>query len=266
MLPQIHFNFGGVAFDHLYQVLLLPFIPGAVLVGGFIIVRPELASSFVMVWGASPFLWFGVLAIAAYIIGWVSVGLSAVVTGFATGLLLHLSRKRKYMRDNQELSRRTNWRKVAEMFLGSELAPVRPVTLPLKSPEQIAASLQKNLDETMRYNAEWKDWYDILQDYLLRDVPRMSSDTMSVMVALEATGWAIVGLSIASPYARRWELYVVASLFIFLGIFAPIGAAASYLNSDRLTYWDFTGRLLAEVRAGGRPGVLSVEQKKSQET
>ena len=40
MLPEIHFNFGQVTFERIYQVFL-PLIPGGTLVGGLVLAYPQ---------------------------------------------------------------------------------------------------------------------------------------------------------------------------------------------------------------------------------
>ena len=252
MFPEVHLNFDRLMFDRLYQFLLVPFIPGAVLVGGLVVLRPDLASSFVTVWGINPYVRLGIVVVAAYIVGWVLFGGSLLITGVATGIFSQLLRKHTFVRSNQGLWQRSNWRKLAEKFLGPELTPIAPSTVipsPEKiTPEQIGTSFKKNVQDSMNYNAEWEEWYNILQDYLLRDVPLISNDTMTLIMALETTGWAIIFLSVASSHARHWEFPVLGAALILIGILTPIGVVSSYLTSDRLTYWAFTARLLAEVR------------------
>jgi len=41
---------------------------------------------------------------------------------------------------------------------------------------------------------------------------------------------------------------MLASVFILFGALFPFLATLNYLGTERLSYWDFTARLLAEVR------------------
>ena len=57
------------------------------------------------------------------------------------------------------------------------------------------------------------------------------------------------GSLLVTPHARHWPVYLLASTFILFGSLFPFFAMLSYLGSERLTYWDFTARLLAEARS-----------------
>jgi hypothetical protein len=105
----------------------------------------------------------------------------------------------------------------------------------------------KAAKDRLTHDQLWEEWYRVLQDYLLRDVPVISSDLLFTWVALGATGWAGVGLCFVTPYVRHWPLYMLAAVFISFGALAPFLMIVSYLGSERLSYWDFTARLLAEI-------------------
>lgn len=251
MLPQIHLNLDSVAFDRLYQILLVPFIPGSVLVGGLVLIRPELMASIPLVSELSPYVRLLLIVIAAYVVGWVLYAATVIVTGITTAILGLIFFKKQFVRDNQNLSHGTAWQKAATQFLGPELtpAPLPTPALPAQvSLQQIGERFKQTFESTLKSNNEWKEWYDVLQEYLLKDVPPISENAVVLVITAEATGWALVCLSIASVHARHWQFYGLEILFILMGLLAPIGWAVNYLNSDRLHYWKYTALLLSEVR------------------
>lgn len=125
--------------------------------------------------------------------------------------------------------------------------------------EKIEAGI-KSLGTKQQHDALWEEWYRILQDYLLRDIPVVSNEGAFVWVGLQSTGWASVALCFVSPYARHWAVYMLASMFILFGALFPFLATFSYLSSDRLAYWDFTARLLAEIR---KPAMQESKEKEN---
>lgn len=254
MFPEIHLNLDSLAFDRLYQILLVPFISGSVLVGGLFLIRPELTASIPLASEISPYVRLALVIVAAYIVGWVLYALGLIVTGLMAALLFALFRKRVFVRDNQQFSQGTAWQKVAKQFLGPELTPAPLPAPPLPaqvSPQQIGERFKETLESTLRSNNEWKEWYDVLQDYLLKDVPVISEGVATFFMAVEATGWALVCLSLASQHARHWEFYVLEILFIIIGLLSYTGWEVGYWTRDRLPYWRYTALLLSEVRKAG---------------
>jgi hypothetical protein len=114
--------------------------------------------------------------------------------------------------------------------------------------EKIMAPM-RDLAKRQQHDALWEEWYRILQGYLLRDVPVVSNEIAFVWVALQAAGWASLALCLVNPYARHWVVFVLASVFILFGVLFPFLVTLSYLSTERLSYWDFTARLLAEIRS-----------------
>jgi hypothetical protein len=253
MIPQIHLNFGPTALDRLYQ-FSLPLIPGGLFIGGVLIGHPEIGASIRHSFELSEAANLFGYAFLAYIAGFVLFAASGIVAGIVSGIVQSLVFRRwTPLRWSRSLSQCTAWRSVAASFLGNKLAPALPQTQPTTSAfEQIMASIKK-LGEKQNYDAIWEEWYRILQDYLLRDVPIISNDVAFTWVALQATGWAGVALCCVDVAARHWIVYLLASTFILFGALFPFLTTLSYLSGERLTYWDFTAKLLAEVRAGEIP-------------
>ena len=52
-----------------------------------------------------------------------------------------------------------------------------------------------------------------------------------------------------SGHALSLRILTLAWLFVFVGSTFYFFSALAYATSDRLTYWDFTARLLAEIRS-----------------
>jgi hypothetical protein len=206
---------------------------------------------------------FIVLAFVAYTAGFVLFAASGLLTGIASGITQGLVfRSWTPTRWSWLLSQSTVWRQVATEFLGKALAPALPENQPPTSVMEKIMAPMKDLSKKQQHDAVWEEWYRILQDYLLRDVPVISNDTAFVWVGFQSTGWAIVALSFLSPHARHWGLYLLASTFILFGALFPFFAMLTYLGNERLAYWDFTARLLAEIR---QPSTLaSLVEKQSE--
>lgn len=261
MMPQIHFNFGPTSFDHFYQAFL-PLIPGGVFTGGLLIAHPQLALSLRNALGVSPYVSLAALVFVAYVVGFVLSALSAILTGVVSGIAQGVVfRSWTPARSSWLLSQCTVWRKVAARFLGDELTPALPQTPPASSVVEKITAPMKNLTNKQQHDAEWEEWYRILQDYLLRSVPLVSNETAFGWVILEATGWAFVVVSFMSPHARHWGVYLAAAPLILYGAFFPFVATLGYLTAERLNYWDFTARLLAEVQAHQTPRMEASQVK-----
>jgi hypothetical protein len=249
MIPQVHFNFGPTSFDRFYQ-LSLPLIPGGVFTGGLLLAHPALGSSLRNALGLSQYADLVALVFASYVVGFVLFASSSILTGIASGIAQGLVfRSWTPTRSSWFLSQCTVWRKVAATFLGEKLAPTFPENQPASSVMEKIMAPMKDLANRQQHDALWEEWYRILQDYLLRDAPIISNEIAFIWVGLQATGWASVALCFVNPSARHWAVYMLASVFILFGALFPFLATLSYLGSERLSYWDFTARLLAEVRA-----------------
>jgi hypothetical protein len=249
MAPQFHFNFGPTSFDRAYQ-LSLPLIPGGLFTGGLLMAHPGLALSARNALGLGENMGFLVLVFVAYAVGFVMFAASAILTGIVSGITQGLVfRSWTPTRWSWLLSQSTVWRQVATEFLGKVLAPAMPENQPPTSVMEKIMAPMKDLSNKQQHDALWEEWYRVLQDYLLRDVPVISNEIAFVWVGLQATGWASVALCFMSPHARHWAVYLLSSTFILFGALFPFLAMLSYLGSERLTYWDFTARLLAEIHS-----------------
>ncbi len=247
MLPQIHLNFGPTALDRFYQ-FCLPLLPGSVFLGGFLLARPDLTPRFQRSFELGPHSGLILFALGAYVVGLILFGSSALLTGTVSGIVQGIAfRSWAPVRGSYLLSQCTNWRQVAAKFLG-DLAPVLPENPPPASLMEKISQGMKEVGDRLKHDELWEEWYRILQDYLLRDVPLISNDAMFMWIGLEATGWAGVALCFVTPYARHWPLYGLAAIFILFGASVPFLVILGYVGSERLSYWDFTARLLVEVR------------------
>jgi hypothetical protein len=258
VLPQIHFNFGPTSVDKLYQIAL-PLIPGSIVVAGTFVLKPSLRSQFAAIYDPHSYVWLGILILSAYVVGYLLYALSGTVAGLVSGGLLLVFNYWKPERPNFLLSQRPIWRKVGAQFLGN-LAPVEPQMPPItaETVANVGTMFQTNVSAQLEYNAQWHEWYNVLQDYLLRGTPVLSPDASFVLVGVQATGWALICLSVLSGHALYWTIVALAWLFVFVGSTFYFFTTLSYAASDRLTYWDFTARLLAEIRSS-TAGVVSSE-------
>ena len=247
MLPQIHLNFGPTAFDRVYQIAL-PLVPGSVFVGGLLLARSDLVTKVQAATGFGPHVVPIILGIGTYACGLMLFGLSAIITGTASGIAQNLAfRSWAPIRGSYLLSQCTVWRKVALEFLGA-LAPVPPENPPAVSLIEKINQGMKEVRDRLKHDELWEEWYRILQDYLLRDSQLLASDQMFLWIGLEAIGWAVLTLSFFTPYVRHWPLYGIAAIFILFGAFLPFLVLLGYVGSERLSYWDFTAKLLAEIK------------------
>lgn len=263
MIPQIHLTFGPTSLDRVYQ-FSLPLIPGGLFTGGVLFAHPALGVSLRNALGLSQPASLFAFVLAAYVAGFVLFAASGIVTGIVSGIVQGaVFRKWVPMRWSRLLSQSSVWRSVASEFLGNKLRPSFPQNEPPASVlEKITASI-KQIGEKNQHDAIWEEWYRVLQDYLLRDVPIISNDVAFTWVGLQATGWAGVALCFFDPAARHWVVYLLAAVFILFGSLFPFFATLGYLSNERLTYWDFTAKLLAEVHARERQQIRSSDSSQS---
>ncbi|HEV1994623.1 MAG TPA: hypothetical protein VGR03_09850 [Candidatus Acidoferrum sp.] len=155
-----------------------------------------------------------------------------VLTGNLFVLVLRVLKVKEVIleRPNIALSQRPAWRKLAAEVLGTGLAPTPGV---LGNPAE---------------DQEWKDWYDALQEFLLKGWPVLSSEVQLLWAHLQATGWALLALYFKTTIRGHWSVVLVAVSLILTSIGLPVMSMFTYWTMDRLTYWDFMGRLLHELR------------------
>ena len=249
MFPQIHFNFGPTSVDKLYQILL-PLVPGSIVVAGTLVLRPSLRSQLAGIHDPNSYIWLGILVFCAYVVGYILYALSGTVAGLISGGLLLVFNFWNPERPNFLLSQRPIWRRVTAQFLGN-LGPAEPQMPPItaETVADVGTMFQTNVNARLESNAQWQEWYNVLQDYLLRETPALKPDAAFVLLGVQAIGWAAICLSVLSGHPLKWTIVALAWLFVFVGSTFYFFSALSYATSDRLTYWDFTARLLAEIRS-----------------
>jgi hypothetical protein len=233
LLPEVHVNFGQVAFERIYQIFM-PLIPGSTLVGGLMLVYPASAAAASSALGLGRYSRFALLLCIIYIVGFVLYGLSVFVTANCSVILTDIVFKKwPPKRPNQVSSKSTVWRRVASEFLGASLTP--PLPLP-QAPALVA------------HDIEWQDLYNVLQDYVLRGVPVLHNELLLFVTYLQATAWALLYLYLRTPMRGHRSVLVISIILIFSAVILPFGANFFYWKYDRLTPWDFTARLINEIR------------------
>lgn len=230
--PEVHVDLGQIKFDRIYQ-LFLPLIPGGALVGGLLISHPASASALAISLGLGRYSRFAFLVCAVYIVGLVLYGFSLAVAGNSSLLLTWIVFKMGFkMLRNDAPSKNFVWRRVAYTFLAKSFPP--PWDL-------------MHLSPLMWDDAGWFDLYNILQDYVLRGKPIIPNEMYLLFTNLQATGWALLYLSLRSV-RLFWPVVVVSVVLILSGVSLQFVVNLFYWKYDRLTHWDFTARLIDEIR------------------
>jgi hypothetical protein len=231
LLPEIHVNFDQLTFERVYQVFL-PLIPGFTLVGGLVFAHPHNAYAVTVALGMGKYSRVAVLLASVYVAGLILYGLSVVIAGNCSMLLSELVGKMwAVRRPNEAPSKSTIWRRVAAEFLGS-LAPLQ----------------SQNLPGIIGNDVEWQDFYNVLQDYILRRTPVLHNEILLLFTYLQATSWALMYLYWRTAMRGHWSVFVVSITTIIFGATLPFGANFFYWKYDRLTPWDFTARLINEIK------------------
>ncbi len=248
LLPEVHVNLGQVTFERIYQIFL-PLIPGGTLVGGLLLTHPEFASHTTSILGLGRYSRMGFAIFTVYIVGLALYGVSVSVAGTFTWIAaLTIGKRIGMLRDNLALSQRPVWRKLAAGFLGNGLVPSLPT-----SPATLAQAGQANVSQILaniqqQYDYEWQDCYNLLQDYVLRGSPVLPNEILFLWTYLQALGWALLYLYLRTPLRGHWSVALVSASLIFFGATFAYGANFLYWKYDRLTYWDFSARLINEIR------------------
>jgi hypothetical protein len=244
LLPEIHVNVGQLTFERIYQIFL-PVIPGSTLVGGLMFAHPTSAHAVVAALDLGRYSRLAVLLSIVYIVGLLLYGFSVFVTGNCSVILSYLiGKKFPPKRQNETPSQSFIFRRVASEFLGNSLTP--PPVQSLGSP--FAGN-----------DIEWQDFYNVLQDYVLRGFAVVPNEALLLFTYLEATGWALLYLYFRTALQGHWSIIVVSISVIFLGATFPTGSNYIYWKYDRLTAWDFIARLINEIRL--REGASTTTQQ-----
>lgn len=236
LLPDVHVNLGQVTFARIYQIFL-PLVPGSALVGGLIFAHPQIAQAITITLGLGRYSRVGALICCVYVVGLVLYGFSVAITGYCTlllGILLGwLVSKRKLLpirRNNDTPAKSIIWRRVATEFLGTLTPQVVP-----NAPAAVT-------------DTEWGDFYNVLQDYILRGTPVLHNELLLLFTYLQATGWALIYLYWRTAMRGHWSALVVSLVLIFFGATFPFSVNFFYWKYDRLTPWAFTALLINEIK------------------
>jgi len=234
LLPEIHFNFGQITFERIYQIFL-PLVPGSALVGGLVLAHPDRANAMAATLGVGRYTRIAVLLCGVYIVGLVLYGFSMAITGGVSILLPWFLNKIKRplpIRQNETPAKSTIWRRVAAEFLGS-LAPLPP---PAPAPPTVGNDI------------EWQDFYNVLQDYVLRERLLLPNELLLLFTNLQATGWALMYLYWRTALRGHWSVLLIPVVLIPFTASFPLVVNYLYWKYDRLTAWDFTARLINEIK------------------
>ena len=234
MLPEIHVNFGPVTFERIYQIFL-PLIPGGTLVGGLILAYPQRVHDAEVTIGLGRYSRVAVLACSIYLVGFILYGFSLMISANCTVFLSNIVYKFwPPNRPNEAASKSWVWRRVASEFLGPSLSP--------------SASTVPGAPPAYTFDVEWRDLYNILQDYILRGVVILTNEFFLVFAYLQVTGWALFYLYWKTPLRGHWSVLVVSATLILST--APVTFTTNYFywKYDRLTPWDFLARLINEIK------------------
>jgi hypothetical protein len=113
---------------------------------------------------------------------------------------------------------------------------------------------------------EWQELYNVLQDYILRGIAILSNDTVVGLTGFQAMGWAVIVMASFIPAWRHPALLASGAFAILVGAAGPFLLLFNYWKFDRLTYWDFIARLLAEVHARDAQAAASIKRPPEHES
>lgn len=244
LLPEVHLDLRQLTFVRAYEIFL-PLVPGGTLVGGLVLAHPASIDAAAISVGMGRYARGATLVCAAYIAGLILYGLSVLVTGICTGILGRIVfAKWPPKRPNLAASQTFLFRRVAAEFLGKSLSPPAPA---LPTPPLAGNDI------------EWQDWYNILQDYVLRDSWARLSENVLLFVHLQATGWALIYLRRESVMFRHGAILAVSVALIAAGAAMPFLFNYNYWKNDRLPAWDFLARLIRDLRTRDKKAVDATE-------
>jgi len=249
MLPEVHVSLDRLAIQHIYQ-LFLPLVPGGTLVIGLCVAyQSPLASP-------SVFAYLGRVAAVcffAFAVGLMLTAVSTICSGVAVGVvqaIVFRNPRLRPSRSNRPISQNPLWRTVAAAFL-DKLAPTPPP--PNATGSGIFISAAQFLPgaappNVVGYDVMWNDWYNILQDYVLRGRDIVNQDILFAWVEIQATAWAFAFLSLYPALGRHWTVFFISAVIILFAALMPFVMIYNYWKTDRLTPLDFIARLLAEIK------------------
>lgn len=250
MLPEVHVSLDRLTIQHIYQYVL-PFVPGSTLVIG-ILWANSLFHGLSGASGLEYLLRIAALAFIAYAVGLMLYALSAIFGSFVstlTAMVWFSNPKWRPSRDNKTISRNRVWRNVTVNFLGTQLTP-RPPDLPNANVYTAADQFFPNVPiAVQQYDAEWNDWYNVLQDYVLRGggFP-LAPEVAFFLNIIQATGWSSILLTLYLWHGGHWGLLTVEAAIVLDLATASFAAVYNYYKYDRLTPADLIARLLVEIR------------------
>jgi hypothetical protein len=99
-----------------------------------------------------------------------------------------------------------------------------------------------------RWDVEWNDWYNGLQDYFYGAEFPLPVDLQLLWSHLQATSWAMLFVYFNTPLRGHWSVLLVVFTVIAYGLVFRLFPAYEYWKSDRLVYWQFLGKLLVDAR------------------
>jgi hypothetical protein len=246
MLPEVHVNLDRPTIHHIYE-LFLPLFPGGALVVGLVVAHPQFSIRAAAA-GIGYYSRVTAVVFVAYAAGLILYALSTLFGALLSFSLTNLyfgNPKLRPVRNNRTISQNHVWRTVAATFLGQPLVPPPPATglfTTVPPPPQLATQ------HVLQYDLDWNDWYDVLQDYVLRKAPLLPPEAHFFWTIIQATGWAFAVLSLQPGLGRHWSILIVVVPVVVLSALIQFGSTYSYFKYDRLTPADFTARLLAEIR------------------
>lgn len=252
LLPDLHVNLDRPTIQHIYQ-LFLPIVPGGTLVVGLLLARPNYLRQLGAASGVGYYLLLATTVFVAYAAGLMLYTLSVHFGMIASMCAINISgRNPKFrpLRNNMSISQNHVWRTVAAEFLGKELAPTIPALLNSSLFTNGTQFPQPAPPNVMQYDLDWNDWYNILQDYVLRCAPSLAPDVYFLYTIVQATGWAVIIASLQARVVRGHRVdFTLVALLVIATALVQFGANYTYHKFDRLKATDLTARLLTEIRA-----------------
>jgi hypothetical protein len=248
MMPAVHVALDRPAIHHIYEVIL-PVVPGGILVTGLLFAHPQFSARAATL-GIGYYTRVSVAGLFAYAVGLLLFAWSnhfgVLVSTAAAAFYFRKGKHPPKGRGNRIVSQNHVWRTAAANVLGDRLAPSPPstgfFTVGPSDPLQLAPSA------VQQYDIDWNDWYDVLQDYVLRKKPIVQPEIPFFATIIQAIGWAFAVLALQPGLGRHWPiLFALIPIVLVLALF-HFGVNYVYYRYDRLSPIEFTARLVAEIR------------------